>query len=139
MPRVAFDDARGGVIARYREDVRSLAQKDRQSRVQFLHSFGFSRKVTVFTIHIGIFEMEEEVIVVAVFSEVPLELLADRLRSLELGHPDKLRQSLIHGINRNARGPQTVTLLERWDGRLMRNPSQQESVRGFFSGDDRQR
>src|SRR5690242_8714842 len=110
MPGMSLDDARGGMISSDRENIRFFAQQNWQGGVELLNRLFLRGEVTVFTIHVRVFVMNEEEVVVLVFAEVTLELFGNALRSFELGHPDQLSQSLIHGINSNAARPQAVTV-----------------------------
>src|ERR1041385_29049 len=99
VPGVAFEDAGGGMVAGDGEHVGLFAQEQRERGVEFGDGVGLGGEVAVFAAHVGVFVVDEEVIVVVVFGEVPLELLGDGLRAFELGHADELGEALVHGIN----------------------------------------
>ena len=102
VPGVALDGAGRRVVAGDRQHVGLLAQQDRQRGVEFLDRLLLRGEVAVLAIHVGVFEVDEEVVVVVVFGEVALELLGDGLRAFELGHADQLGQALVHRIDGDA-------------------------------------
>ena len=83
--------------------------------------------------------MDEEEVVVVVLRQIPLELLGNRLRPLNLRHADELRQTLVHRIHRETRRLEFVAVLERRNLRLMRNAAQQKAIRLRMLGEQRQR
>src|SRR5207244_1660943 len=96
-------------------------------------------EIAVFTVHVRVFVMNEEKVVVVVFGEVTLELRGEGLRSLELRHADELRQTFVHRIDRDARGLQPVAFLERRNLRLVRDAAEQKAVGRLLLRDERQR
>ena len=73
--------------------------------------------------------MNEEEIVVVVFGQVTLELLANGLRAFDLRHAHQLGKPFIHRINGQRRGLQLVAIFEQRDVRLMRNAAHEKAVR----------
>ena len=115
-----------------------LAQQDGQRGVEFLDRLLLRGEVAVLAVHVGVFEVDEEVVVVVVFGEVALELLGDGLRPFELGHADQLGQALVHRIDGNAARAQAIAVLEQRDVRLVGNAAHQEAVGGLLLRNDRQ-
>src|ERR1043165_4610480 len=98
MPGVAFDQAWGRVIARDSQNIRLLLKENLQSSIKFLDGFAFTVEVAVFAVHIGVFEMDEEIIVVVVLGDIALELCRNGLRTLKFGHADELGETFVHWI-----------------------------------------
>lgn len=132
MPGMAFDEAGCGVVTRDGEDVGFFAKENRQGSVNFLDGLAFGVEVAVFAVHVGVFEVYEEIVVVVVFGEVTLELFSDGLRAFELGHADELSETFVHRINGDAAGTQTVTILESRNMRLMRDAAEKKSIGGLL-------
>ena len=61
------------------------------------------------------------------------------MRSFDLLHADQLRKSFVHRVHRQGRRLELVTLLEGRNVRLVRDAAQQETVRGLFLREQRQR
>ena len=101
-------------------------------------AFFFAGEIAVFAVLVGVFEVDEEEIEVVVFGEVPLELLPDGLRPLDLLHADELGQALVHRIDGQARRAELVALLEQGNVRLMGDAAHEKAVGGFLPGDDGQ-
>ena len=130
---MALERAGSGMIAGDGQHVGPLLEQDREGGVEILDGFFLRREIAVFAVHVGVFVMDEEIVVVVVFGEVALELFGDGLRAFDFGHADELRQALVHGIDGEAGGFEPVALLEKGNGGLMGDAAQEESVGGMFS------
>src|SRR5881394_2282435 len=108
---MAFDEARSGMIASHGEDVGFFAKENWEGSVNFLDGLSLRLEVAVFSVHVGVFEVDEEIVVVVVFGEVTLELFGDSMRPFEFGHANELSEAFIHGINGDATGTQSVAIL----------------------------
>ena len=132
MPGVPFEDTGCRVIAGDGKDVRFFSQQNRERGVQFGNSVAFGGEVAVLALHVGVFEMDEKEIVIAVFAKVALKLLSDVLRPFKFAHADKLRETLIHRIHSKAAGAQSISISESRDCGLMRDASKKKAIRGRF-------
>ena len=94
---MAFEKTGRGMVAGDCQHVRLLSEQNRQRFIKILNGFALSGKIPVLAIHVCVFIMNEEIIVVIIFAQISLHLLADRLRPFQFGHPHQLRQAFIHG------------------------------------------
>ena len=129
MPGMAFEDARRRMVAGNGENVWFFSKEDWERGIQFRNRIAFAGEVAVLALHVGVFEMDEEEIVVGMFGEIALELLGDGLRPFQPGHADELRQAFVHGIDGEATSPQAVAIGEGRNGGLMGNSSEQKAIR----------
>ena len=109
---MTFDRARRRMVARNRQNVRLFLQQDRQRRVEVLDRLLLPLEIAVFAVHVCVFVMDEEEVVVLVLGEVTLELLVDGLWAFKLPHAHQLRQALVHGINCDASRLESVACLK---------------------------
>src|SRR5665213_1408405 len=129
MPRMPLKRARRRMVAGDDQHVRIFPQQNRQRGVKILNRVHLGVKISVLAGFVRVFEMDEEEIVVVVFDEVTLELLGDGRRAFDFFHADELRESLIHRINREARGLELVAIFKQRNVRLMRDAAHEKTVR----------
>src|SRR5438874_13811087 len=123
---MTFHNARSGMVAGDRQDRWFFPQQYRQRCVEFLNGLFLRREIPVLTLHVRVLVMNEEEIVIVVFGYITVELLGDGLWYFQLRHSDKLRQALVHRIDGNADGPQTVTIAKCWDDGLVDDVAKQQ-------------
>src|SRR5687767_1318847 len=99
MPRVSAERTRSGVVAGNCENVGTFFQDDRKCGIKMLDRFFLSVEASILSMHVGVFVMNEEKIILIVEVQVLFELLLDGLRPFNFFHADKLRQALVHWVN----------------------------------------
>jgi hypothetical protein len=67
---MAFDGAGRGMVAGDGQHVGPLLQQDRQRGVEILDRLFLRLEIAVLAVHVGVFEMDEEVIEVVVLGQV---------------------------------------------------------------------
>ncbi len=136
MPGMAFERARSGVVAGDGEDVGTFLEENGEGGVKFFDGLFLGGEIAVFAKHIGVFVVDEEVVVVVVFGEVALELFGDGLRAFDFFHADELGEAFIHRIDGETGGLEEVTILEQGNVRLMGDAAHEKAVGGFLGGND---
>src|ERR1051326_2010298 len=139
MPGVAFDQARSRMVASNSENIRFLAKENGKRSVEFFDGLALGRKVAVLSIHVRIFVMDEEIVVIVVFGEVALELFGNGLRPFKFCHANELGEAFVHWIDGDAAGAQAVSLLKARNFWLMSDAAEQKAVCRLAFLDDGQR
>ncbi len=129
MPRMALDRAGSRVVAGDGYHVGFLLQQDRKRGIEILDRFDLRLEVPVFTVLVGILEVDEEEVVLRVQFQVAPELFGDGLRTLHLGHADELGQTLVHRIDRERRRPKAIPLFKGWNMGLVGDAAEEKGVR----------
>src|SRR5438034_22546 len=107
------------MIAGDREHVWPFLQQDEQRGIELFKGLPFRGEISVFSMHVRSFVVDEKEIVAIVFRQIALKLFGDRLRPFQFRHADQLRQTFIHGIDRQTCRAQTVSLVKAWYRWLM--------------------
>ena len=130
VPTVAFQFGRRAVIAGHDQHRRIQCGDARNCGVEFFDPFHLGREVAVFAGAVGVFEVDEEEIVLAPILLEHVDLLGQRLGLADDFHADQPGQTLVHRIDGDRRGPQTVHFFVRRQLRLLGEAAQRQAV-GF--------
>ena len=116
VPTVAGQHARRAVVAGADQHVGLEGHDPRDAAVNFLGPLHLGVEVAVFARAVGVFEVDEEEVVVVPILFEHLHLLVERLGLADNIHADQSGQALVHRIDGDRRRPAGRRLPRSWAG-----------------------
>jgi len=139
VPTVTFDGARRAVVAGDGDDGGLGGHQQAEGGIGFFNGGDFAGKVAIFTVHVGAFDVDEDVIKRLEGVRGGGEFFFYCLRAFDFLHADELGETFVHRVDGDGGGFEAVAFLEGFDFWLVRDAAEQKAIGRLAVFQQRQR